>query len=89
MAAPGSNGPPRAALASSASGRPGPTPRDAIALAFDEIGGVSALAEWVAASDDNRKVFYATIYPKILSLDLGGEPEAPAIDEVRRVIVRP
>ena len=53
------------------------------------MGGVSALAEWVAASDDNRKVFYATIYPKILSLDLGGEPEAPAIDEVRRVIVRP
>jgi hypothetical protein len=78
MPAPGSNAPPRA-----------PAPRDAIALAFDEIGGVSALAEWVAASNDNRKIFYATIYPKILSLDFGGEAEVPAITEVRRVIVRP
>jgi hypothetical protein len=78
MAAPASNGPPRA-----------PAPRDAIALAFDEIGGVSALAEWVAASDDNRKIFYATIYPKILALDFGGEAEAQSIDEVRYTIVRP
>jgi len=78
MPAPGSNAPPRA-----------PAPREAIALAFDEIGGVSSLAEWVAASDDNRKIFYATIYPKILALDFGGEAEAPAIDEVRWTIVRP
>jgi hypothetical protein len=78
MSAPGSNEPPRA-----------PAPRDAIALAFDEIGGVAALASWVEASDDNRKIFYATIYPKILSLDFGGEPAAAAIDEVRWTIVRP
>ena len=78
MPEPGSNGPPRP-----------PVPRDAIAQAFDEIGGVSALAEWVAASDDNRKIFYATIYPKILALDFGSEAEAPAIDEVRWTIVRP
>ena len=77
MSAFGSNAPPTT-----------PAPRDAIALAFDEIGGVSALASWVEASDDNRKIFYATIYPKILSLDFGGEAEAPRIDEVRRVIVR-
>jgi hypothetical protein len=89
MPAPGSNAPPRAALGNSASGKPAPAPRDAIALAFDEIGGVSALAEWVAASDDNRKIFYATIYPKILSLDFGGEARAEPIDEVRWTTVRP
>ena len=77
MTTPESNGPPRA-----------PVPRDAIAFAFDEIGGVSALADWVAASDDNRKIFYATIYPKILALDFAGEAEGEAIDEIRRVIVR-
>jgi hypothetical protein len=77
MPAAGSNAPPRP-----------PAPGEAIALAFDEIGGVSALAEWVMASDDNRKVFYATIYPKILSLDLGGEPEPEPITEIRRTIVR-
>jgi hypothetical protein len=89
MPAPGSNAPPRAALGNSASGKPAPTPRDAIALAFDEIGGVSALAEWVEASEDNRKIFYSTIYPKILSLEFGGEPDGAAIDEVRYTIVRP
>jgi hypothetical protein len=89
MPAPGSNAPPRPALVNLASGKPPPVPRDAIALAFDEIGGVSALAEWVAASDDNRKIFYATIYPKILALDFGGEAEAQPIEEVRYTIVRP
>jgi hypothetical protein len=64
-----------------------PSPREAIALAFDEIGGVAALALWVAASEDNRKIFYATIYPKILALDFAGEAEGAAIDEVRHVIV--
>ena len=73
-----SNGPPRP-----------PAPREAIALAFDEIGGVSALAEWVMGSEDNRKTFYATIYPKILALDFGGDAEAEPIDEVRWTIVRP
>ena len=77
MPAPGSNAPPRP-----------PAPRDAIALAFDEIGGVSALAEWVAASEDNRKIFYATIYPKILALDFGGDADFQPIEEVRRTIVR-
>jgi len=73
-----SNGPPRP-----------PTPREAIAQAFDEIGGVSALADWVSASDDNRKIFYSTIYPKILALDFGGESGREPIDEVRWTIVRP
>ena len=76
MPAPESNGPPRP-----------PAPREAIALAFDEIGGVSALADWVAASEDNRKTFYATIYPKILSLDFGGDAEPEPISEVRWTIV--
>ena len=78
MPAPGSNAPPRP-----------PAPREAIALAFEEIGGVSALAEWVAASDDNRKIFYATIYPKILSLQAAAEPAVEPITEIRRIIVRP
>ena len=89
MPAPGSNTLPPAGFGKPASGKPTPAPRDAIALAFDEIGGVSALAEWVAASDDNRKIFYATIYPKILALDFGGGLDSEPIDEVRWTIVRP
>jgi hypothetical protein len=68
---------------------PAPSARDAVARAFEEIGGVAALAEWIESSEDNRKVFYATIYPKILSLPAGGDAEASPIDEVRYTIVRP
>jgi hypothetical protein len=64
--------------------------RDAIALAFEEIGGVSALAEWVKASEDNRKAFYTNLYPKLIALQAGdGEAEHPAVSEIRRSIVRP
>jgi hypothetical protein len=72
-----------------AAGKPSPAPSacDAVAQAFEEVGGVSALAEWIEASDDNRKIFYATIYPKILSLQTA-EPEAPVVHQVRRTIVR-
>ena len=83
-----SNGPPGQAPGSAPSTRAAPIPREAIASAFDEIGGVSALAEWVMASDDNRKVFYATIFPKILALDVAGDCEPEPIHEIRRTIVR-
>jgi hypothetical protein len=65
--------------------------RDAIALAFEEIGGVSALAEWVKTSEDNRKAFYTSLYPKLIALQTaGGEAaEQPAITEIRTTIVRP
>ena len=74
---------------SGASGRLAPAAREAIARAFDEIGGVSALAEWVKASEDNRKLFYTNLYPKIIGGQAGGDPESPRITEIRRTIVRP
>ena len=69
--------------------RPATMARDAIALAFDEIGGVAAFAEWIKASEDNRKLFYTNLYPKIIAIQPGEEPEAPPIAEIRRTIVRP
>ena len=79
----------RRARRADAPGRLATAARDAIALAFDEIGGVAALAEWVKASEDNRKIFYTNLYPKIISSQAGGEAESPAITEIRRTIVRP
>ena len=63
--------------------------QDAIALAFDEVGGVPALAEWVKASEDNRKIFYANLYPKLIAIQVAGDPEHPVIHEIRRSLVRP
>jgi hypothetical protein len=70
-------------------GKPVTAARDAIALAFEEVGGVSALAAWVEASEDNRKIFYATIYAKIIPLQPGGDAEDPVIHEIRRTFIRP
>lgn len=65
--------------------------RDAVAHAFDEIGGVAALAEWVKANEDNRKIFYTSLYPKLIALrQPPGETEKhEPIHEIRRIIVRP
>lgn len=87
----------RAKAGAPRAGRPGRTApnalttaaRDAIALAFDEVGGVSALAAWIEASEDNRKIFYATIYAKIIPLQLGGDAEDQVTHEIRRSLVRP
>ncbi len=61
--------------------------KDAIAQAFDRVGGVDSLVEWVEASDDNRKVFYTTVYPKLIPVMLGGDPNNPVIHEIKRTYV--
>ncbi len=40
--------------------------KQAIAEAFEKLGGTKALVEWAQSDDDNLKVFYATIWPKII-----------------------
>ena len=44
--------------------------KQAIAEAFEELGGKDALVRWAKADDDNMKVFYATIWPKIIPLQV-------------------
>ena len=63
--------------------------RDAIALAFDQAGGVAALAEWIMAHEDNRKIFYTNLYPKLIGVQADPAPAHEPIDEVRWTIVRP
>lgn len=60
-------------LAQAGKGRPKGVPnkntilaKQAIAQAFDELGGTAGLVAWAQAEDENLKVFYATIWPKII-----------------------
>ena len=62
--------------------------KDAIAEAFDKMGGVPALIDWTEKSDDNRKVFYSQIWPKIVPLAVGGDKDNPLVTEVVQRIVR-
>lgn len=57
--------------------------KEAIELAFDGIGGVKALTAWAKT---NRTVFYSNVWPKLLPLQIGGDPENPIITET---IIRP
>ncbi len=44
--------------------------KQAISEAFDELGGMDALVTWAKSDPDNMKVFYATIWPKIIPLQV-------------------
>lgn len=46
--------------------------KDAIAQAAAELGGASRLVAWAQESEANERVFWGTIYPKLLPLQVNG-----------------
>lgn len=48
--------------------------RAAIELAFEGMGGVQALTTW---AEGNPTEFYTRVWPKILPLQIAGDPENP------------
>ena len=46
--------------------------KEAIQATFDELGGVSRLVAWVQEDPANARVFYGTIWPKVIPLQLDG-----------------
>jgi hypothetical protein len=65
--------------------------RTAIAEAFELLGGTQALVAWARSSPDAQKVFYGTIYPRLLPLQLTGEDggDIGVVTTIRREIVNP
>jgi len=49
--------------------------KDVIAAAADELGGVDRLVAWVKEDGGNEKVFWGTIYPKLLPHKIEGSGE--------------
>ncbi len=47
--------------------------KDAIAEAAETLGGAKRLAEWAKEDPANERVFWGTIYPKLLPLQISGE----------------
>jgi hypothetical protein len=47
------------------------------------------LVEWAKEDEKNEYTFWGTIYPKLLPLQVGGDPDHPLIHEIRRTVVRP
>jgi hypothetical protein len=64
--------------------------KDAIAQAAEELGGVDRLVAWTREDPANERVFWGTIYPKLLPLQLTGEGGGPIeVKEIKINLVRP
>ena len=49
--------------------------KDAIAEAAEALGGAKRLVEWVQEEPANERIFWGTIYPKLLPVQLKGAGE--------------
>lgn len=65
-------------------GRPKGTPnkvskavKDVIIEAAERLGGMNRLVEWAQEDPANEKMFWGTIYPKLIPLTVGGDPDNP------------
>jgi hypothetical protein len=59
--------------------------KDVIAQAAAELGGKDRLVSWVREDALNERAFWATIYPKLLPLQVAGDPNAPLAIEFRTI----
>lgn len=67
------------------------TAKDAIAAAAEALGGAERLTAWAQEDPANERVFWGTIYPKLLPLQVTGEggDAIKLASEVTFRIVRP
>lgn len=49
------------------------TAKEAIALAAEGLGGTQRLIDWCKEDPANERVFWGTIYPKLLPLQVSGD----------------
>lgn len=56
--------------------------KDAIAEAAEKLGGVDRLVSWAQEAPENERAFWATIYPKLIPIQLAGDADAPLVTEI-------
>jgi hypothetical protein len=63
--------------------------KDVISEAADALGGVDRLVSWAREDALNERSFWSTIYPKLLPLQLSGDPDNPIRHKIEFAIVDP
>ena len=53
--------------------------KEAIALAAEGLGGVKRLVAWAKLSPDNERVFWGTIYPRLVPHEVAGSADGAPI----------
>lgn len=51
--------------------------KEAIAEAAEGLGGASRLIAWAREDEKNERVFWGTIYPKLIPVTLAGDEDNP------------
>jgi hypothetical protein len=83
------------------SGKPGPgrpkgspnkttaAAKQVIQQAAEELGGADRLVSWAKEDPLNERAFWSSIYPKLLPLQVAGDPDNPlrTITRIERVIL--
>lgn len=67
----------------------GKAAKDAIAEAAEMLGGVNRLVEWAQEAPENERAFWATVYPKLLPLQVSGEDGGPVAIQIVRYADNP
>lgn len=62
--------------------------KDAISLAAEGLGGTERLIAWAQEDPANERVFWGSIYPKLLPLQLSGQVGV-TFQKIEREIVKP
>jgi hypothetical protein len=65
--------------------------KEVIAQVAENIGGVARMTKWVRESKENERVFWSSIYIKLLPLQVAGDQHNPThqVHKIERVIVYP
>lgn len=58
--------------------------KDAIAQAAEELGGHERIVAWAKEDPANERAFWATIYPKLIPVQVSGEGGGPLVVEITR-----
>ncbi|MNK63126.1 hypothetical protein D3C87_823330 [compost metagenome] len=58
--------------------------KEAIALAAEALGGTARLVDWAKEDPLNERMFWGSIYPKLLPLQVSGEGGGP-IETITRI----
>lgn len=58
--------------------------KEAIELAAVGLGGVTRLVAWAKEDAANERIFWGQIYPKLLPLQVTGDPTAPLSIQIIR-----
>ena len=64
------------------------TVKEAIATVAEKLGGIDRMVEWAKENPDNERLFWGTIYPKLLPFQVNAKVEHSGEAVTRVVITR-